>query len=72
MQFTVNRNITRILREKGLRQGETADRAGLDRKVFSNIVRRKRKVYADEVVPIASAMGVTIEELFQGAENLSA
>lgn len=66
MQFVVNNNIGRILRKTGQRQGEVADRAGISRAVFSNIVRCKRKVYADEVVPIAFAIGVSIEELFAG------
>lgn len=70
MQFTVNKNIERILRETGQRQSDAADRAGFSRAVFSNIVRCKRKVYANEVVPIALAIGVSIEELF--AEGVSA
>jgi len=64
MQFTVNKNIARLLRNTGQRQAEVTDKAGIGRKVFSNIVRCKRKVYADEVVPIAMAMGVSVESLF--------
>lgn len=70
MQFTVNKNIQRIIQETGQKQGDVADQAGINRKVFSNICRCKRKVYADEVIPIAQAMGVTIEELFE--EEVSA
>lgn len=62
--MTVNKNIRRLLQETGQRQADVADRAEIGRKVFSNIVRCKRKVYADEVVPIAAAMGVTVESLF--------
>lgn len=69
-EYTVNKNIRRIILKTGLKQGDVADRAGINRKVFSNICRCKRKVYADEVIPIAQAMGVTIEELFE--EGVSA
>lgn len=65
MEYVVNKSIVRILREKGMRQKDAADRAGMDEGVFSNIVRCRRKVYADEVIPIARAIGVSIEELFR-------
>lgn len=65
MQFVVNKNIARILKEKGIRQKEVALKAGFGVMVISNIVNCKRNVYADEVVPIALALGVQIEELFR-------
>ena len=48
-----------------MRQKDAADRAGMSEGVFSNIVRCRRKVYADEVITIARAIGVSIEELFR-------
>lgn len=65
MQFVVNKNVVRILREKGIPQKDAANSAGMSEGVFSNIVRCRRKVYADEVIPIARAIGVSIEELFR-------
>ena len=62
--MTIQENIRAILREKGQRQRDAAARAGMSPAVLSNIVRGRRKVYADEVEPIARALGVTIEELF--------
>ena len=70
MQFTVNKNIGRLLRQMGKSQAAVSRRAGISSAVLSNIVRCKRKVYADEVVPIATAMGVSVESLF--AESASA
>lgn len=64
MQFLVNKNIRRILRESAKQQKKVAERAGMSEMVFGNICRCKRKVYADEVVPIAIALGVSIEALF--------
>lgn len=63
--YKVNRNIEKICKERGYRRREVADNAGISPAVFSNIVRCKRKVYADEVIPIAAALHVSIEDLFQ-------
>ena len=62
--FIVNRNMVRAIKETGVTQGKAAGRAGFSRAVFSNILRCKRKVYADEVCQIAEALGVPIEYLF--------
>lgn len=67
--YVVNKNIQRIIQETGQKQGDVADRAGIPRAVFSNIVRCERKVYADEVIPLAAALQVPIEELFKDAEQ---
>lgn len=64
LQRVVNRNIRRLADERGIRYSDIADKAGVSRPVMWNIIREKRKVYADEVIPIATAMGVTVEELF--------
>lgn len=68
-EFIVNKNINRIIVEKKLRPSKVAASAGFSPAVFSKIVRCKRKVYADEVVPIAEAMGVRLEALFQKSES---
>ena len=64
-EYIVNKNIRRIILKAGLKQGEVADKAGIPRSVFSNIVRCERRVYADEVIPIAAALQVSIEDLFR-------
>ena len=66
----VNRNIERLMVEKRLKRARVAEKAGFSPAVFSKIIRCRRKVYADEVVPIALAMGVEIDELF-AAESQS-
>lgn len=60
----VNRNIGKIMQEKKLRQCRVEDAAGMKRGTVCRIIAGKRKVYADEVVTIAMALGVGIEELF--------
>lgn len=69
MNNVVNRNIRRIIQKKGLKRGEVARDAGISEAVLSNIVRYERKVYADEVISLAKALQVPIEELFKDAEQ---
>lgn len=68
-EYVVNQNIRRIIRKKGLAAHKVAEAAGISEAVFSNIVRCERKVYADEVIPLAAALQVPIEELFKDAEQ---
>ena len=65
--YIVNKNIKQRIESEDKRPSAVADRAGIRRDVFSRIINSKRPVYADEVVPIARALGVSIESLF--AEN---
>lgn len=68
-EYVVNKNIQRIMREKGMDARKVASAAGISEAVLSNIVRCKRKVYADEVITLAAALQVLIEELFKNAEQ---
>ena len=63
--FVVNKNIKKILESEDKKHSAIADKAGIRRDVFSRIVHCRRPVYADEVIPIANAMGVSINELFE-------
>ena len=63
--YIVNRNIKRLIAERGMKSASVAEKAGFSSAVFSNVIRCRRKVYADEVVPIARAMGIEIDELFR-------
>lgn len=67
--YIVNKNIQRIIREKGLDADKVARAAGISEAVLSNIVRCKRKVYADEVVDLAAALRTSIAELFREPER---
>ncbi len=62
--YTVNKNIQRIIREKGLTAREVAEAAGISEAVLFSIARCKRKVYADEAAGLAAALRVPINELF--------
>lgn len=61
----VNRNLRRILVEKDMKHREVADRIGVSEQTFSHMVTGRRKIYADEVIPLALALNVPMEELFR-------
>lgn len=62
--YTVNKNISKFILAMDKKPSAVADRAGIRRDVFSRIINCKRPVYADEVMPIATAMGICVEALF--------
>lgn len=64
-KYLVNKNIKRIMQASHCTAGSVARKAGMSPSVMSNIARCKRKVYADEVIPLARALQVSIEDLFQ-------
>lgn len=63
--FVVNKNVKKIINDEDKRPGAVADKAGIRRDVFSRILHFKRPVYADEVIPLARALQVNIEDLFR-------
>lgn len=62
--FVVNKNIRTFIEDMDKKPSAVADRAGIRRDIFSRIIHCKRPVYADEVVPIAKALGVSVGDLF--------
>lgn len=64
-EYAVNRRIKEFIVENDKSKSAIADKAGIDRGVFSRIVNMKRSVYAQEVLPICKALGVSVEYLFE-------
>lgn len=64
-EYAVNKRIKEFIVESDKNKSAIADKAGIDRGVFSRIVNMKRSVYAQEVLPICKAMGVSVEYLFE-------
>lgn len=64
--FTINRNIKRIIDQNDKRPGAVADKAGIRRDTFSRIIHSRRPVFADELVPITLALGVQLEDVTRG------
>lgn len=63
-KFLVQKNIAFFLKNKGIKAKELANKVGMSPQVISNIVNCKRKVYADEILPICKALGVTVADIY--------
>lgn len=58
--YRINENVRRIIQENDKRPGKVADKAGIRRDIFSRIINSKRPIYADELIPITRALGVSL------------
>ena len=56
--------IYKIIDEKCLKQSAVARAAGYDPKKFNALLRGRKRLTSDDVVPICKALGVTPNELF--------
>ena len=64
LQYALNRNIKKYLNEKRITQRELGNQVGMSEAVISNIVRNRRYIYADELLPICKALGVSVAEIY--------
>lgn len=66
----VGKKIRTLRESKQLSQEEFADKCGLDRTYISDIERGKRNVCLRNIDILATALTVTVSELFEGYNNL--
>lgn len=69
MDSIVAKNVKRILREKGYKQGAFAERAGYKPKTFSNMLNGRKLITAVDVIQICTAAGVTPNQLFKADQQ---
>ena len=65
----VAENTRRIIRERGMRQKDAADRANIPEKLFSSMMCGRKVIREADVLSIARALDVTPNELFGITEN---
>lgn len=56
--------IYKVIDEKCLKQSAVARAAGYEPKVFNAMLRGRKRMTSDDIVPICKALGVTPNELF--------
>ncbi len=61
--YTINRRLAEHLYQNDKKISAVADRAGIRRDVFSKIIHSRRPIYANELVPILNAAGLTLESV---------
>ena len=67
--YTINRFIRQFIDENDKRPSAIADRAGIRRDSFSRIINSKRPIYADELIPIINAAGISLEQIVEAVEK---
>lgn len=65
MESVIAENVKTIIRERGLKQGAVAAKAGYDYKAFSNMLNGRKVVTDLDVVRIANVLDVLPGELFK-------
>ena len=60
---TVNRRLKELLREKKLKQTEVAEKCGIAYQSLHRAVNGRRPIYAEELLPLAEAVGVDVSML---------
>ena len=59
--YTINRAIRQYIEENDKRPSAIADKAGIRRDTFSRILNCKRPIYAEELIPIVNASGISLD-----------
>lgn len=65
----VQRNVKRIIEEKGLLKKGVAKRAGMTSQSLSDIIAGRKVIRADMVPVLANALSVDVMELFREEET---
>ena len=60
--------VTELMKAADLNQTQLADKVGLDRSVLSRIMNDRRPPQGIEIVWLADALGVTLEQILDGVE----
>ena len=60
---TVNQRLKELLREKKLKQTEVSEKSGIAYQSLHRAVNSRRPVYAEELLPLADAIGVDVSAL---------
>ena len=61
--FGANRELKRLLEERGMSAAKLAAQSGIRYGCLCRILREEQPLYADELLPLAQALGVSVESL---------
>lgn len=64
----MNAKIFGLMKEKGIKQKEAAEKIGISRTTFNLKLNGKYKFTADEILKLARLLGTTVENLLEGVE----
>lgn len=61
---TIPNNIEKLIRQKGLKQYAVAEKAGISRRKFSDMLNGRTIIKINDLIAISSALNVPVENLF--------
>jgi transcriptional regulator with XRE-family HTH domain len=64
MSGSVAEGIKKIIRERAYMQSEIARRAGFTAQQFNDMLNNRKIIRADYMAPIACALGVSVQEIY--------
>ena len=64
-QFVLSKNIRKLINEKGLKQKAVANRCKINERNFSNMLCNRQLIRPEHIPMIASALDVSIDDLFK-------
>lgn len=62
-------NIKRIIKSKGLKQAIIAEKIGVTSNEFSNMLHGRKLIRVEHIPLIATALGVTVSELYRDTKG---
>lgn len=65
LNYPVVDNVTKIIDRKGLKRKKVASLSGFTEQSFSDVVNVRRILKVNEVIKIANALDVSVDELFK-------
>ena len=69
MTGSVAAGIERIIRDKGFVQGIIAQKAGFTDQQLCDMLKGRKIIRADYLVPIAVALGVSVQDIFDAGKD---
>ena len=69
MSGSVAVGIEKIIRDKGFVRGIIASKAGFTDQQFCDMLKGRKIIRADFLVPIAKAMGVSVQEIYDAGKE---
>lgn len=72
MTGSVAVGIENIIKEKGFIQAAIAAKSGFSEQQFSDMLNGRKVIRADFMVPIAKAMGVSVQEIYDAGSDAEA
>lgn len=64
--YSINRMVRDFIQKNDKKSCAIADKAGIRRDTFSRIINCQRPIYVDELLPILTAIGMSLESVIAG------